>query len=459
MGITASGVGSGLDINGLVSQLVSAESKPLNQIKSQEKTVSAKISAYGQLSSAVAAFQTAVKSWSTSGLSSYSASSSSTGTISATASGSAAPGSYNISVTQIAQAQRLCSPGFADSSSTLGGGTLAIAIGGGAPVMLTPASNSLQDLADAINSSGLAVSASILNDGGSNGMHLVVSSNQTGAASPIALTGTGVLAAMSFDPLAAVNFAYDPLGNPPVVMSQTQAAQDARFSIDGMNISAASNTVTGAIQGVVLQLSQPGAAPVALSVSRDPAATKAAISSVAKAWNDLRSLVSTQTAWNDTTKTGATLHGDSGPASILSQLRNAMTRPVSGAGSYSTLNDLGMSFQKDGTLAVNDSKLSTAIAGNFKDLQSLLGGSGGLAARLSALTDNVLGEKGVVATRTDGLSTSLRRLGTRESAEQARIDSLQSRYRAQFTRLDSTLARSQGTSSYLTQQLASLAKL
>ena len=462
MGITASGLGSGLDINSLVSQLVSAESQPLNQIKAQEKSVSAKISAYGQLSSALAAFQTAAKGLTTSALNGFSTSSANTGVLTATASATASPGNYNISVTQIAQAQRLCSPGYADSTTALGAGTLAISVGNGAAVTLAPKSNSLQDLADAINASGLAVSASIVNDGGingaSNGIHLVVSSNPTGAASRLTLTGTGALAALSFDPAAPVNFAYDAQGNPPAVMSQTQAAQDAQISIDGMKVGSASNTVTGAIQGATLQLSQPGNSPVALSVSRDPATTKSAINSMTKAWNDLRSLINTQTAWNDATKTGATLHGDSGPASILSQLRNAMTRPVNGAGSFSTLTELGISFQKDGTLSVSDSKLSSAIASNFRDLQTIFNGSDGIAARLSALADNMLGDKGVVTTRTDGLNASLRRLNTRESSEQARLDALERRYRAQFTRLDSTLARMQGTSSYLAQQLASLPK-
>ncbi len=458
MGITASGIGSGLDINGLVSQLVSAESRPLNQIRAQEKAVNARISAYGQLTSALASFQSAIKNLSANGLAGLTATSSVSSALSATANGSAAPGNYSVIVTRLAQAQRLLSPGVADSTSPLGAGTLSITVGSGASVALTPKDTSLQALADAINASGTGAQASIVNEGGPNGLRLAVSSSQTGAARTVRLDGTGALAHLSFDPAAPVAFGYDGQGNSPATMSQTQAAQDALLSIDGMNVTAATNTVTGAIQGVTLQLAQTSATLVTLSISRDPAITKGAISGVAKAWNDLRSLVSTQTAWNEATRTGAVLNGDFEPTSLLTQLRSAMTRAVNGAGSLSTLSELGISFQKDGSMSVSDSKLSTVISTRHADLQALFAGSQGMTARLTSLTDKLLGDQGLLKTRTEGLSTNLRRLGQRETAEQARLEAIERRYRAQFTRLDSTLNRMQGASSYLAQQLAALPK-
>ena len=459
MGIIASGVGSGLDINGLVSQLVSAESRSLSQIKAQEKAVSTKISAYGQLTSAVAAFQSAVKNMSGDGLSAMNVTSSVQGALNATTTASAMPGNYSVVVSKLAQAQRLLSPGFADSSSALGAGTLSLHIGNGADVMLAPKDNTLQGLADAINASGLGVSAAIVSDGGANGTHLAISSTQTGSANTIALTGTGALAALSYDSAAPVSFAYDPQGNPPAVMSQTVAAQDAQLTMDGMKITSASNSVSGAIQGVTLQLMQTSDTAVTLSIGRDSGATKTAIGSVAKAWNDLRSLVSTQTAWNEATRTGAALNGDFEPAQVLTRLRSAMAHGVNvNGGSFDLLSDIGISFQKDGSMTVSDSKLSAAIGKDFSGVRALFAGSNGMAARLTGLTEKMLGDGGLLSNRTEGLASNQRRLGQRETAEQARLDAIERRYRAQFTRLDSTLSRMQGSSSYLAQQLASLPK-
>ena len=459
MGITASGIGSGLDINGLVSQLISAESRPLNQIKAQEKTVSAKISAYGQLSSALADFQSAVKTLSGSGLTGINATSSAQETLSATAAATAAPGEYQVVVNQLAQAQRLLSPGFASSSSALGIGQLSLRVGSGAAFMLSPKETTLQGLADAINASALDVSAAIVSDGGATGTHLSISSTKTGAVNTISLTGTGALAAFSFDPAAPVSFAYDPLGNPPSVMSQTVAAQDAQLSIDSLKVTSASNQVSSALQGVTLQLAQASPTALTLTISRDISAAKTAISHVAKAWNDLRALVKTQTAWNEATLSGAALTGDVEPAHLLTRLRSIMGSRVNASGTrFDTLGDIGINFQKDGVMTISESKLAAAISTDFAGLRSLFCSGEGIATRLSELTDTMLGDGGLLTQRALGLAASQRRLGQRDIAEQARLDMIERRYRTQFTRLDSTLSRMQGSSSYLAQQLAALPK-
>ncbi len=457
MGITASGLGSGLDINSLVSQLVSSESKPLSLLKTQEKTVNAKISAYGQLTSALSTLQNSLKGLSATGLSACSASSSATG-ITASAGSGAVPSNYAVVVTQLAQTHKLISPGQASATASLGAGTLSIAVAGGAPVVLSPATNSLNDIRDAINASGLAVTASIISDGSANGQRLVISGKDSGAANAITLAGTGALASFSYDPAAPVSFGYDGSGNAPAVMSQTQAAQDAQLTIDGVKVTLATNTISGAIGGITLKLTQAGNTPVTITVDRDAAAAKNAVNAFVKAWNDLKSLVGTQTAWNETTKTGAVLHGDSSPTSVISQLRSTMSKTVAGAGSLSILSDLGISFQKDGSLSVSESKLQSAIDKHPSDVVALFAGSDGIVARTGTLLTNMLGDGGLVNARKSGLNASLRDLGRRETSEQARLDAIERRYRAQFTRLDAALSRMQNTSTYLSQQLASIAK-
>ncbi len=457
MGITASGIGSGLDINSLVTQLMSAESRPLTALKAQEKTTTSKLSAYGQLTSAFASLQNALKGVSSTGFSTFTATSSSTA-LTASAGTGVTAGIYSIEVTRIAQTQKLYSPGYASATTDLGAGSLSIAVGSGTPVTISPASNSLTDIADAINTSGLAVRASVVSDGSATGQRLMISGKDTGAANTITINGTGALAAFSFDPAAPVNFAYDGSGNPPSVMSQTQAAQDALLSIDGLKVTSATNSISGAIAGVTLQLTQPTTAPATVQIARDNGATKTAVNGFVKAWNDLRSLVGNQTAFNEATKTGAVLYGDSSPRTLLSQLRNAMTSAVAGAGAYDVLSDVGLTFQKDGSLAVNDAKLQSAIDSNPTDLQALFAGADGIATRLNTRLTSMLGADGALAARTDGLNTTLRNLSKREDALQARLDAVEARYRAQFTRLDAALSRMQGTSSWLTQQLSALSK-
>ena len=455
MGITVSGIGSGLDVNSLVTQLMSSEQQPMKLIKSQESSTNSKISAYGQLSSSLASFQTAVRTLTGTSLGACTATSSSTAVMVTTSSG-AAPGNYDVQVTQLAQAAKLVSAGYPDATTLLGAGTLAISVAGGASVPITPSSNSLNDIRDAINAANVGVSASIVDDGSPNGKRLMIAGKDSGAGKTIALTGTGALSSFSFDPNAAVAFGYDSSGNPPSVMSQTQQAQDAMVSIDGMKVTSSTNTISGALPGITLRVTQTTTTAVTVDVQRDATTIKSSVNAMVKAWNDLKSLVGTQTAWNDTTKTGAVLHGDSWPASILSQIRSSLTQAVSGAGSLTRLTDIGVSLQKDGTLAVNDSKLQAAIDNHPADLQSLFSGAGGVATKLNALVTGMLGESGVITTRTTGLNTSLRGLTRRETAEQSRLDALQASYRAQYTRLDTTLASMQNTSTYLAQQLAKL---
>lgn len=455
MGISVSGIGSGLDINSLVSQLMTAERQSMNLLKKQGSAASAKISAWGQLSSSLSSFQAAVRKLTGTGIAACTATSSAAA-VAVTAGSGATPGNYSVQVTQLAQAQKLVSPGYADASASLGAGTLAITPSGGATVTLTPTGTSLNELRDAINNAGLGMTASIVDDGGASGKRLMITGKDSGAAKSFSVAGTGALAAFSFDPNAAVSFGYDGSGNAPSVMSRTQPAQDAAVTIDGMKVTSPTNAISSAIPGVTLRVSQLTTSAVTVDVQRDAAGIKASVNDMVKAWNSLKSLAGTQTAWNDATKTGAVLHGDSGPSSILSQLRGAFTKAVAGAGSLAQMNDIGISFQKDGTLAVNDAKLQSAIDKQPADLQALFAGADGIATRLNALTGNLLGEGGVVTTRTGGLNATLRSLSQRESSEQSRLERLEASYRAQFTRLDSALSRMQNTSTFLTQQLSQL---
>lgn len=460
MAISAAGIGSGLDINGLVSQLMVAESKPLDILKAQERQFDTKLSAYGSLKSAISTFQTAMKdlAGSTGGFSAQTVTATHSEILSSTADGTAAAGVFSIEITQLARQQKLTSAGIADATVPLGSGSLNIQVGVNAAISVTPTDYSLQGIRDAINASDAGVTATIVNDGTANGNHLVITSKDSGAANTIKITATDAsLSQFDYDPAFPV--VYD-ANTPQAGMSQLQAAQDASLTVDGIPIVKPSNTITDAIQGVTLNLAQvTGGTPVTITVGQDSETVKTSVDNFVKAYNDLRQTISKMTAYDPTSKTGGPLVGDAGARSVLNQIRGVLTQSVSGAGTLSLLSDIGVSFQKDGTLALENSKLQKAINGNFQDVAKLFTSPEGFAAKLNTLATDLLDDEGLIASRTDGLNTSIKNIKKREDSMQARLDAVEQRYRAQFTALDTALSNMQSTSAYLTQQLSALAKL
>jgi flagellar hook-associated protein 2 len=459
MAISAAGIGSGLDINGIVSQLMVAESKPLELLKSQEKQFDAKLSAYGSLKSAISTFQTAMKDLTGStGFSAQTVAVSNAEVLSSTADGTAAAGVFSVQVNQLAQQQKLTSAGIADASVPLGSGSLNIKVGDNAEISVTPSDYSLQGIRDAINASDAGVTATIVNDGTANGNHLVITSKDSGAANTIKITATDAsLSQFDYDPASPV--LYD-ANTPPAGMSQLQAAQDASLTIDGIPITKTSNTITDAIQGVTLNLTQvTDGNPITISVGQDAETVKTSVDNFVKAYNELKQTISKMTAYDPTSKTGGPLVGDSGARSVLNQIRGALTQAVSGAGNLSLLSDIGVAFQKDGTLSLDDSKLQKAIQSNFQDITDLFTSTDGFATKLNGLATQLLDDEGLIASRTDGLNTSIQNIKKREDNLQTRLEAIEQRYRAQFIALDTALSSMQNTSAYLTQQLSALAKL
>jgi flagellar hook-associated protein 2 len=449
-----------LDVNGIVSQLMAAEQRPLNLLKSQEQSFRSRLSSYGSLKSAVSSLESAMKSLagSTTGFSANTVSVSNTAIASASVTGKAAAGSYAITVTQLAQQQKLTSVGVADPAASLGSGSLRIAVGPELEVTVTPTENSLLGLRDAINASKAGVTATVVNDGSANGHRLVLTANQSGAANTIRITASDGsdpgLTQFNYDPASPV--VYD-AANPSTGMSQLQAARDAKLTVDGLAVTKPSNQISDAIQGISLKLTElTKDTPVTLTVGRDAATVKASVASFVKAYNALNQTVSGLTAYNANTKSAGALQGDSAANAILTRMRGELSKAAEGAGTLRTLSDIGVSIQKDGSLKVDDAKLQTAIDKNFDSIGALFTATDGYATRLAALAGEMLADKGVISARTAGLDESIKNITKREEAVQTRLDSLEARYRKQFSALDVALSSMQNTSNYLTQQLAAL---
>jgi len=386
--ISSPGIGSGLDINSLVSKLMSVESQPLTQLDRQEASYQTKITALGSLKGAISSLQTSIAALNDPAkFTAKTLASSDSTVITGSTSTNAKSGTYNMVVTGLALSQNLSSSGFATTTATLGTGTVTIQFGtaSGSSFTLNPAKgtqtitidsshNTLSGIADAINAANIGVSASIINDGSTNGNRLVLSSTNSGAANEMKITttsSTGDLSALNFDPTNAGSSA----------MTEHTKAADAVLSINGLTVTRPSNTITDAINGVTLNLLKlsTGTPPAATSITiaHDNSGTQTAVQSFVTAYNDAFKALADASSYDATTKIAAPLQGDMSVLHMQSQLANLLGSPLkSPGGGLSTLSDIGVSFQKDGTLALDRTKLNAVLADPTKDISTLFAAVG-----------------------------------------------------------------------------------
>jgi flagellar hook-associated protein 2 len=368
--ITSTGLGSGLDIKGLVSGLVSAEGTPAtNRLNTQEAKLTAQISSYGNLKSAMSSFQSSLSGLKyASAFQKLTATSSDTTFVTASALSNADVASYNVEVKALAKNQALVvTTPYASATSTVGTGTLTIKFGtnnvfppgagsfvqdasqGTLSLTVDATNNTVAGLSLAINQANAGVTASVVTD--NTGAHLVLNSTKTGANSSMEITGT--LTALAYNSTTST-------------MTQNQAAQDASVAINGLTISSSSNTVSSALKGLTLNLQQAQVGKiVTVGVSQNNADITTAINGFVKGFNDLLSIVTPMTGYDAVNKKGGVLQGDSTVNTAMAQLRSQMGSMVSGlTGSAQSLADIGITRQKDGTLALDSAMLTSQLASN-----------------------------------------------------------------------------------------------
>ncbi len=378
-GISSSGLGSGLDINGLVSQLVAAEGSPVQtRLARQEATLQAKISALGSFKGALSSVQSAfVKLQSFSTFEQRTVAVGDTGILSASAAATASAGRYSVEVTQLAQANKVRSDAFEAVTDAVGTGTLTFQFGtfdsdagtftvnpdkATQTVTIDAANNSLQGIRDAVNAADVGVSASIVNDG--SGYMLVFSSSESGLENGLKISvedddgGDGDAAGLS-------QLAYDPAGSAGdgKNMTETLAARDALAIIDGITVSSTSNRVSGAIEGVTLNLAKAAIGePTTVTVSLDKAGVKTALNSFVTAYNDFIRTANQATAYDPETETRGPLLGDAIVRGTISQLRGLFSATLDGLdGDYNSLASIGFKTERDGTLSLDNTVLDKAL--------------------------------------------------------------------------------------------------
>ena len=474
--ITSLGIGSGADINSIVTQLVALESRPLVQMRNAANALQTQVSSYGQLSSLFGALQTAASNLTGSSLWSKSTATSSDDTAVAVVGGStAAAGSYSVSVQKLAANQTVVSTtGYTDASTPVGSGTLTLDIGkwdlppmnflpqvGRAPVTVSiTATDTLQTLRDKINALGAGVNASIVTD--SNGARLSMRSSSSGADNGFRLSvadGDG----NNSDASGLSRFAFNP-GGGSTQMEQKQAASNAEATVNGITVVSASNELSGVVDGMTLRLRKEnfGSADVAVTSDRD--AVKTAIQGFADAYNTLAKAIADQTKYDPGTKVGGPLQGDSAATGLQRQLRTLLNVASGASTTFSRLSDVGLQVQRDGTLKVDSGKLDSATANltelkkAFSNTDAINSANNGFARRYALLATQVLGSDGSLTTRTEGLRDRITKNGEDQATLSERVERFRARLVAQYTVLDGNLSKLNALSSYVTQQMNMLNK-
>lgn len=395
--ISSPGIGSGLDISGIVSKLMTVESIPLNQLKAREASFQTKITAYGQVQSGLSAFQSTLFNLSNiNAINAISATSSDPSILSATTTAGAQAGNFNIAVTQLAQSQQLVSAGQVSSTSALGSGsstTLNFEFGtiagtklpnktydvgttftsnGNANKTLTidATNNTLGGIRDAINAAGMGVTASIINDGGASPFRLLLTNTQTGLANSMKISVTG-------DATIADLLTQDPSAVGNQKFQETEAAQNANVNINGVSVTNSSNVLTNNIQGVTVTLNKTNVgSTVNLNLSNNTTGLTSSITNFVGAYNSLSNTLKDLTSYDLKTRSGAELYGESTIIAAQRQIKNVVLSTLpAGSNAFTVLNNIGITFQKDGSLAVDNTKLKNAITSNFNAVASLFAAS------------------------------------------------------------------------------------
>jgi flagellar hook-associated protein 2 len=434
MTISSSGIISGLDIKSIISASMAYDRLPLDRAKSQLTKTESKISAMGQIKSAIAGLQEAAKAISNSGdLYSYKASLSKEGIATASTSGKAAPGSYKVEVEKLATSHKLTS---ATGINVSADETLTIQVGSGAPKddVRIKAGASLSDIAKAINDADAGVSATVIN--GKAGAQLVLTGKETGEANQISITSTDVGSGLNSSMMAGA------------------AAQDAKLKIDGIEIKSASNTITDAVTGVDLTLKEAGVTQ--LTISNDTGDFETKLKAFVDAYNKARSTMKELSSYDASKKTAAALNGDGAVSNAMNQLRGLLStvpEDLDKDDPSSYLANLGVETSSAGVLSINTNKLKSAMTSDFASVTKTIAAYG---SSFNALTTGLNGADGLIANRLNGLNSTTSRLNDSISALERRLETVQARYEKQYAGLETLLSSMTSTSNQLTQQLESL---
>lgn len=484
MGISSTGIGSGLDVSSIVSQLVALEKKPLTNLQTSATFIQTQISTYGQVQSLISDLSSAASNLAKPSLwTQNSANSSNTAALTAAAKAGAVSGSYSIQVNQLAAAHSLASSPLPSSTSILGSGKLTIEVGtwtpaiaddpnttpddesapaafteksGATPLTLTfdSAATTLADVRDAINNAKSGVTASIVRD--ASGARLTIRSNSTGEENALRITATDLNNAPLTGGLQALN--YNPAVPSSVGMTQTVSASNARATINGLSVSSSTNTFSNVIENVDFTATATTTSAVTLSIGNDNDSQRKAVQNFTTAYNALNAFLVKQTGYDEERKIGGALQGDNTVLNLRNRLRSILNERGAGAFSMLSLTSSSGTAARDGTLTLDTAKLDAALSDPGKLAKLFAGdsqaGVNGMAKNLADFATSLTSSNGLLTSRKEGLNKKVALNQKEQDKIEDRLTRLTERLNKQYQALDGRMASLNTLSAYINQQVS-----
>ncbi len=490
MQITSNGLISGIDVDSILNQLGELERKPVTQLKQREADFQVKLSAYGNIQGSINSLYDAMKALDTaSDFDQVTTTSQNDSILSTSVSSGAVPGSYGITVKQLAQSQKLNSGAF-KKDETLGEGVLQIKIGTGESKSIgVSATDTLSDLSKKINEASAGVSSNVVFDG--DNYFLSLTAQSTGAASSIQVSlvdsnfTSSESKSESIDVESAVKDKKETdetdkskdkkkalsrlvSSDSDQSLKQVQEAKDAIISVDGIeNIRRNSNKITDVIPGVTLNLKADETGidkKTTLTIRQDTNPIYKKIENFVNAYNKVHEQFSTYQKYEKDGEKIGELFGDNTTNLVRSSLKNTLTSKILGTDGFSRLSDLGIVLNKENKLEIKSTELNNALDTKFEKVKTFFTstdqGKEGFAVRminnLNTMADK---SNGLLATKAKGIYKSIDEINSQVSKIEKRIETSQSRLSKQFQNLELLLGQYQATGDYLNQQISNLSSL
>lgn len=440
---TVSGIGSGVDTQAIVSALVAAEKAPKQaQIDAQSTKATTSLSAIGTIKSALDTFRSAVAKLNTAtSFNGLGASTSDDKVAKITLADGASSGTYSMEVTQLATSSKIASKVFtatSASANTSGSAqTLTVSQSDNTYSVTIADGATLQEARDTINGQlqSKGISANIVTD--ANGSRLVFSSSKMGDGTELTLGGDSELASD---------------------VKVISTPQNAKYTLDGLELESTSNTITGAVSGLNIELVASGKSTLTVTSSSDT--LKTSVKSFVSAYNALMTSINSQTkvttGADDSSASGATLTGDATMRSLVNSIRSELSSSV-GSGSLRTLSQLGINtVQKTGLLELNDTKWDAAVKSYGADISGLFTGKDGLLSRMSNVTEGYAKSGGILASRQASLTTQIKAIEEAQTKLDTRIETLTTTLSKKYNAMDTLVAQLNATSSSIMTTLNAL---
>lgn len=438
---SVSGLASGLDTGSIIDQLVKIESGAITAAQSRQAAYKSQVSQLGTLVSKLQSLSTAVTGLKSAGALGLSQVGSATG-FSATPSSGATSGRYDVLVEDLARAAKArTTSAFTSASDAVKAGTLDLSINGTTTSVTITDGMTLGQVAKAINDSGAAVSATVLE---SNGQAFLSLTNKN--------TGFTV----GQPPASALTITETSSGTTGLALglSITQAATNAKVTIDGLSFERTSNVIDDALPGVTLSLKAKTTVAETLELANDTAATATNLGKFVTAYNDVMKILRENLNIGQQTDRTKTLGGDSAIRSLQSSLMSVVSSIANPGSSVRSLADLGIKTQGDGSLSLDQARLSKAIAADPAAVNELFQtATTGVADQLKPLVDGYTNStNGVLVSKSKSYEQSVKQLDKQIDSLQLRLEAYRNKLVAQFTAMEKVVSSFKSIGSYLTSQ-------